>query len=396
MPGAVATQNSPMTTLQGVAIPAQSVNPDKFFELTRRKISPEKSLSYGGGGVSQVVELRKSDILSTITLRFVGTLVVTPGAGSVASTYQWPLGIAGVRFTANGQSNLINTGPAGLKHLRARDLMKKADLTDRSVVQTIGGTSRSNGTMALGSESWGVGSQTSAIAGGTYNVDLTFTIPVSEDEVGLIGAIFLQTASSDLTLSIDETPLSQLFTAAGGATVALTGTWQVSTTKFAIPTVDGGIVVPNLSLFHSIIGSRVGSSIAQGENELRVIGQGAGKSLLRIYGHLINGATPAPVAMTAANFGPLAYRFGNNEQPDTFLDGSSMRADMERRYNSDFAALWGYWCHDFAHENTFRDVLNMGTTAELRQIINVTSAVTLVNPAVEYVAETVFLAGQAA
>jgi hypothetical protein len=322
---------------------------------------------------------------------------VTPGAGAVNSTYQWPLGIAGVRFTANGQSNLINTGPAGLKHLRARDLMKKADLTDRSVVQSIAGTSRSNGTMALASESWGVGSQQTAITGGTYAVDLTFTLPVSEDERDLIGAIFLQTSTSDLTLSIDETPIGQLFTTTGGATVALSGTWQVSTTKFSIPVgASGQIVVPNLSLFHSIIGSRVGSGIATGENELRVIGQGAGKSLLRIYGQVLNGATPAPLAMTAANFGPLAYRYGNNEQPDTFLDGSAMRADMERRYNSDFAGIWGYWCHDFAHENSFRDVLDMGTTAELRQIVNIANSVSLANPAVEYVTETVFLAGQAA
>lgn len=399
----VAQAPGQMRFMQGIAVPEESVKPELFFELTRRRISPEKNLTYGGGGQSQVVELRKADILSAITLRFVGSLVITPGTGSVNTTAAWPLGIAGVRFTANGQANLINTGTAsssggGLEHLRARDYMKKSDLTDRGVAQTIGGQSRTNGTLALASESWGVGPSNTGVAGGTYPIDLTFSIPVAEDEKDLVGAIFLQTSSSDLTLAIDETPLNQLFVTAGNATVALTGSWQVTTTKFSIPVAGSGIVVPNLNVFHSIIASRVSNGVGNGENEHRLVGQGAGKSLLRVFGRVINGTTTAaaPLAMTTANFGPLAYRFGNNETPDTFLDGATMRADMERRYNTDLGGLRGYFCHDFAHENTFRDVLDMGTAAELRLLTTVQNSVSLAAPALEYVTETVFLSGSAA
>jgi hypothetical protein len=129
---------------------------------------------------------------------------------------------------------------------------------------------------------------------------------------------------------------------------------------------------------------------------MRVIGQGAGKSLLRIYGRILNGASQSPLPVNSTNYGPMSYRYGNNEQPDTFLDGSHHRADMERRYNSDLCSIWGYFCHDFAAENAFRDVLDMGTTAELRIVNTVQSGVSLTNPALEYVQESVFLAGQAA
>jgi len=401
MPAAVQT-SQPMRQMQGIAVPAESVNPELFFERTRRHISPETNRTYGGGGTTQIVELRKADILSTITLRFVGTITVT--GGTTNSTAAWPLGIAGVRFTANGQSNLINTGQAsasggGLEHLRARDYMKKSDLTDRGVVQSIGGVQRSHGTLSLASESWGVGSSATGIAAGTYSVDLTFAIPVAEDERDLVGAIFLQTSSSDLTLAIDETPLGQLFTGGTATSVTLAGQWQVSTTKFSIPIgPDGQIVVPNLNVFHSIIASRVSNGVGNGENEHRLVGQGAGKSLLRVFGRVINGTgtAAAPLAMTSANFGPLAYRFGNNETPDTFFDGSAMRADLERRYNTDLGGVRGYFCHDFAHENTFRDVLDMGTAAELRLVTTVQNSVSLAAPALEYVTETAFLAGSAA
>lgn len=400
--GAVAVQSQQTRTMQGIAVPAESVKPEEFFARTRRHQSPEKNVTYGGGGTTQVVELRKADILSTITLRFVGKVVVT--GGTTNSTAAWPLGIAGVRFTANGQSNLINTGNAsssggGLQHLRARDYMKHSDLTDRGITQTIGGTPRSNGTLSLASEAWGIGSNTDAIAAGTYDVDLTFSIPVAEDERDLVGAIFLQTSTSDLTLAIDETPIGQLFSGGTATSVTLTGTWQVATTKFSIPVgANGQIVVPNLSVFHSIIATRQ-ANVSAGENEHRIVGQGAGKSLLRIFGRVINGSGTAaePLPMTTANFGALSWRFGNNETPDTFLDGASMRADMERRYNADLG-LQGYFCHDFAHENVFRDAVDMGTTAELRLLTTIQSgagAPTLTTPAIEYVTETCFMAGQA-
>ncbi|WP_154793296.1 hypothetical protein [Occultella kanbiaonis] len=391
---ATPTAAAPQRYMQGIAVPASSVRPPEFFARTRRHISLERSFTYDGSETQTVVELRKSDILAGIDVRFTGSVTVAPGTGTVASTARWPYDLLrALRFTANGASNIINV--SGLK-LKVRDIMKRSDLTDRGVSQTFGGSAKSNGTLAIASEAWGVGANSSGLAAGTYDVELVWHVPVAEDEQDLAGAIFLATSSSDLTLTLDYAQKADLFAITGDAAVDIDGTFQVSSTKYSIPIgQDGQIVVPDLSVFHSLIQSRYANGVQAGENELRLIGQGAGKSLLRIFFQVYNGTPAAPLAMNAANFGRQAWRYANNETPDAFHDGTHMRVDSERRYNSDIGALWGFGCHDFAHENAFRDVVDMGTTSELRLVTTINSDVALTSPAVEIVQETVFLAGQA-
>lgn len=387
-----ATQANPVHYMQGIAVPSSSVRPEEFFARTRRHTLLEQTLPYAAGAQS-VFELRKSDVLSSILVRFSGQLVVTPGTGSVATTARWPYDLANFKFTANGASNIINA--SGLK-LKARELMKRGESSDRGVSQSINGATATQGTLSAASESWGVGSRASAIAGGTYPVELYWIVPVAEDEVDLAGAVFLATSTADLTLTLDYAQIASLFTLAGNATVALTGNLSAVSTKFSIPIgSDGQIVVPDLSMFHSLIQSRT-TAVQNGENEIRLVGQGGGKSLLRMFYQLWNGATPAPVAMTAANFGPQSWRYGNNETPDTFMDGTHLRQANERLYTCDIGGQWGFGSHDFAAELAFRDVVDMGTTSDLRLVTSIASGLTLTTPAVEYVTETVFRAGQAA
>jgi hypothetical protein len=381
--------------MQGVAVPSGIVDVNAFRERTRRHVQQERAFSYTGQS-GDIVELRKSDILAGITVRFTGTVTITPGTGTVASTARWPYDfIKAAKFTANGASNLINV--SGLK-LKLRDIQKHGDLTDRGVQQTIGGVVRNQGTLAKATEAWGVGSNTSALANGAYPVDLEWHVPVAEDMVDLAGAIFLQTATADLTLALDYAPLTDLFVTTGNGAVTLTGGFQVLTTKFSIPVVEGGIIVPDLSAFHSMIQSRVANGLASGENELRLVGQGAGKALIRLAYQLWNGAgtASAPVPMTAANFGLQAWRYATNETPDQFIDGTHMRITQERFYNSDVGGYWGFGTHEFSREDSWRDVVDLGTTAEFRLVTTLQTALALASPALEYVMETAYVAGQGA
>ena len=377
--------------MQGIAVPAESVRPQEFFARTRRHTTLEKQTAFAGMAGQDVVEVRKSDILSGLLIKFSGTLTVA--GGGVSSTARWPYDlIRQVRFTANGQSNIINC--SGLK-LKVRDFMAKGELSDRGVANTVGGVARTQGTLAQASESWGVGSN-GAVANGTYAVELEWYVPVAEDEVDLAGAIFAATSSTDLTLVIDWETVGNLFT--GGAAPTLTGTLQVVATKFAIPTgANGEIVVPDLSVFHSMIQSRQ-SGLANGDNELRIVGQGIGKSLLRAFYQFYSGAgaAAAPLAMNATNFGKQAWRYAGNETPDEYVDGQHLREVNERMYNTDIGGLFGFGCHDFAKENAFRDVVDMGTASELRLLINIPAGVALTSPAAEYVTETIFQAGAGA
>lgn len=383
-------RTAPQTYLQGIAVPAESVDPATFFDLTRRHTLLEGQRPYVGQP-QEVFTLRKSDIIAEATIRFSGTLKITGGTAKTSA--RWPYDLLTARLTANGQSNVINA--SGLK-MKIRDLQKKSDLTDRGVVQTIGGVERNQGTLARASESWGVGSNTTAIPAGDYDVELEWVVPIAEDMHDLHGSIFLATSSSDVTLTLELLPLNQMVAAETATGVDLTGYLQVATTKFSIPInpATGQMAVPDLRFFHSFIESRISGTVQNGETEHTLVAQGAGKSLLRVTGQVWTGAgfASAPLAMTTKNFGKLFYRYGSNETPEEFIDGAHMRMHLERLYNADLG-LWGAFCHDFASENVFRDVVDLGTTSEFRLGITVQNDVNLAASRVEYVQETMFQAG---
>lgn len=379
-------------TLQGQTVPAESVDPAAFFAGTRRKRYAEYSRAYAGLGNTDNAELRKSDIIAALHVRFSGTLAVTHGTGTAATTLRWPYDlIKAVRFTANGQSNLINV--SGLK-LKFREVAANAEAEDRGVTQSVNGANVNQGTLSMASESWGQGPGAAAIATGNYAVELYWRVPVAEDEKDLSGAIFAQTSAMDLTVSIDWNIAAALFTITGNDTVALTGNVIIEVEKYSIPVVGNRMVIPDLSLFHSLVQTTVQSQIQTGDNELRLIGQGAGKQLLRLFFQVWNGAAPVPLAATAANFGPQGWRYGTNETPELFADGRSLRQWNEDLYGCDTGGVWGFLAHEFEATWGFRDCVDMGSTSELRLYSNIAAALT--TPSVEYVQETMFAAGTAA
>lgn len=394
MTTATAQAGAPQRTMQGIGVPANSVNPTEFFARTRRKNQTEQTKNYAGLGGSDVFELKKTDILAGLYVRFFGTLTVTLPTGTAATTARWPYDlIKGIRFTANGQSNLINVSGAKLK---LREMQSRGDLSDRGIAQLVNGVSVNQGTLSGATESWGVGSRATAIPAAAYDIDLTWFLPIAEDQVDLAGAIFAQTSSTDLTVTIDWATPADVFVLTGGATASLAGTVALSATRYSIPLgADGQIVVPDLSLFHSLIQSRH-TSVANGENEHRLIGQGAGKTMLRVTGQLWNGATPAPVVVNELNFGRMAWRYSGNETPDEYFDGQTLAMINERQYNSPIGNVWGFHTHEFAQENAFRDTVDMGTTSELRIVTTVQSGVALASPALEVVVESIFSAGAGA
>lgn len=387
----MATQTVPQRYMQGIAVPASSVRGAEFMARTRRQTLMEASRAFAGLGLTDTVELKKSGIIAGIFIRFVGSLVVALPTGTCAATFRWPYDLLkAVRFTANGQANIINCSGAKLK---AREAMGNKDIDDRGVSNSFNNATITQGTLALASELWGVGAGQTAIAANTYPVDLVWFVPVAEDQVDLNGAIFAATSSTDLTLSMDWEAAANLFVLTGTATVALTGTMTVETQKYTIPIgADGEIVVPDLSSFHSLIQSRY-TGLTGGANELRLIGQGAGKTLLRTYFCVFTGAAPSitPLAMNDTNFGELAWRYGSNETPEDVPTGTLLRYLNERTYNVDIGGRWGFAAWDFAASNAFRDAVDMGNAAELRLLINLAGSPT--TPACEVVQETIFSAG---
>lgn len=390
-----ATTSAATRYMQGIEIPATSIRPVEFFAKTRRKRGVEVApKTWAGFGGVDTVELKKSDIIAGAYVRVQLNFTTANGTGAVVTTGRWPYDIARVKFTANGQSNLIN---ASALKLKAREFMSRDHLSDRGVSNTVGGATKTQGTLSLGADAWGVGSN-STVAPGTYDLDVSFYVPIAEDQVDLTGAIFAANSATDLTLSLEWQTLASLFTLTGTASVTVnTGKFSVETVRYAIPKGDDGeLVVPDLTVFHSVIESSY-TALQNSDNEIRVTGQGAGKQLLRLLYQVWNGATtPAPLAMTDTNYGRQAWRYSGNETPDEIVTGGMLRAINEREYGVDIGGVFGFGCHDFAAENAFRDAVDMGQTSDLRLFVNITSTPVLASARLEYAIETVYQAGAGA
>lgn len=400
---ATAAQSAPMpqadvpVTMQGVVVPAASVNPREFFRRTRRLTFLTKSFVIAGLGLSDNIPILQTGIIAGITIRLSGSIVVTLGGGTAATTARWPYDIIKkIRLAANGQSNLINV--SGWK-LKVRDIMARGDLNDRGVANGIGGaspgTSRTQGTLAQANETWGLGQNVTAIPGAptTYNFDLEFYVPVAFDQKTLLGAVFAQTAATDLNVQIDWASTSDLFVTTGAATAVLGAgtTCTVEAQVFSIPQgPNGQIIVPDLSMFHSFIESRFPSPV-NGDNEVRLAGQGIGRQLLRLIWQTWNGATPAPLAINATNFGQVGWRYGGSDTPELWTDGQQLAYWNERLFNSAIGQFAGFGCWDFSSENAFRDSVDMGAATELRLLLNIANGVTLSGPFLEYVQESAFV-----
>jgi hypothetical protein len=374
--------------MQGIEVPSSSINPEMFFRLTRRLTVTQKTFTYAGLGLSDNVSLLQTGIISGITVSAVGSVAVNLAAGTCATTAKWPYDLLkAARFAANGQSNLINCGGQDLK---VRELMQRGDLSDRGVVKAIGGahpgTATQQGTLSLEEESWGVGQNVTAIPTATYPFDLEWYVPVAYDDLNLMGAIFAQTSSTDLNLTLDWAPVTDLFTLTGAATAVVSMTIIVSATLYTIPVAPGGsdVIIPDLSVFHSLISTRapqVGNSL----NEVRLSGQGVGRQLLRLWFRTWNNGVP--LAVNSTNYGQIGWRYGGNDTPELYTSGKNLSYRTEKTFSVAFGKA-GYGVIDFCNENAFRDSIDMGTASELRFLAEIPSGVVLTNPYMTYVQET--------
>lgn len=381
---------APSQTMQGIEVPASSINPELFFRLTRRLTVTQRTFSFAGLGMTDNVPILQTGIISGLTITATGTVTIALAAGTCASTSKWPYDLLKTaRFAANGQSNLVNCGGSDLK---VRELMQRGDLSDRGIVKAIGGaspgTAVNQGTLSLEEENWGVGQNVSAIAGGAYPVDLEWYVPVAYDDLNLMGAIFAQTSSTDLNLALDWAPVSDLFVLTGAATAVVALSVVVSATLYTIPVAPNGsdVIVPDLSVFHSLISTRY-AQVGNSMNEVRLSGQGVGRQLLRLWFRTYNGAVPVPLAVNATNYGLLGWRYGGNDTPEVWTSGKNLAYRAEKTFGCALGKA-GVAVIDFCNENAFRDSIDMGTASELRFLAEIPAGVVLVNPFMQYVQET--------
>jgi hypothetical protein len=170
----------------------------------------------------------------------------------------------------------------------------------------------------------------------------------------------------------------------------ITGSFDFEAEVYSIPLgPDGNIVVPDLSVFHSIIETRQ-TGFTVGPNEVRLAGQGVGRQLMRVWWQLLNGATPAPLRVHDTNFAGLSWLYGGNTEPQRWRDGTNLSFRNEDLFSCDFGRFQGFGVFDWASEHAFRDSIDEGAATELRLNIEVANGVSLTTPAFQYVQETLF------
>jgi len=379
MAGKTLTPSAPL--IQGVTSPNVDVDPQNFYPATRRLRFPMRSLTaIAGLGSTDSVQLRQTGIVSELELRVQGTITFGGTIGTTTMSYEWPLNLPQeIRLSANGQSNLVKC--RGLT-IRAMEFARNPKIDDAGVSKSFGGTAFTFGTLALPSDDWGTSGVnalapgTNVAAVGTYTVDLTFFVPVAADPVSLIGAVYAQSSATNLSLDVQWATQNQIVSALGGAaTFASALNWSVTGVVYSIPNVNGKYLVPDLSQFHQLAEARNGGMV-QGTNEPLLSGTGVGRRLMRLMGNVYSGATPAPLAMTSANFNRIGWAYGGSDVPESYDAGTNMRATAIRVSGVDLGGLWGLFLWDFASQFALRDVVDEGATSDLRVQIGLVSAPT--------------------
>jgi hypothetical protein len=363
-------KNGTVAYIQGVQTNDTMVDPTTFATFTRRQRFPMKAATaIAGLGTSDNVQLKKTGVISALEVRIAGDIDVDITA-AVTPTYEWPYNLVkAFKVSVNGQSTLIDARGLDIK---LADIAGDSDLSDRGVMHNFGSaTADGQGMLSQAHEDWGSEAGGDYVAPGvavgstdTYSVDLTYMIPLAANQVSLIGSIFGQSQATNINVEIVYSTESELFTIVAGGSVDLSAlTCDVTGVAYAIPVVSGRAVVPDLSQLHGL-NTFMEPVTASGEAEYNLPGTGQGRKLLRLWWNLYSSG--CPLVMSAANYQSVGYRYGSNTVPESYPNGSKLRALNERQMNSDIGRHWGYGMWDYASQWALRDLIDLGQTSDFR------------------------------
>jgi hypothetical protein len=142
-------------------------------------------------------------------------------------------------------------------------------------------------------------------------------------------------------------------------------------------------------MFHSLVETNTTALTTGVDNEAVVVGQGAGKYVLRVLYQHVNGNPGGAAADDRGQLRAAGVAVRHVGDPGPVGRRLALRIAQERAYNSDLGGLQGYGVHEFAKAG-FRDLVDMGTTADLRLVTNILNSVTLTNPKLYYAVESVY------
>jgi hypothetical protein len=364
-------------TLSNIPASPYVVDPSGFMALTKRNVVTPKRFSLPAAGAFEALQVPQVGVLSKLLVQFVGSLVSTPGAGSVTPTNEWPYNLLrGVQLQLNGANELHAVSGIDYHVLR----FVRYPAYDEFIDVFPGYASPSD-----------VGISTpAAIAAGTYDVNLTWEIPLAMDDVSLVGSLFAQASSSNIQLRVQRALDADLFTLAGGATVALSGTIYLQTTTFDVPFApDGRLITPDLSRLHGLNAVEIPFT-AVGENRVPLIRSAGNLARLFLSGESADNVSLSarPAAPASRKIERFSIEYGANKRPLNYLPASTLLAVNNQHYGS--VVPYERLVLDTVKENPIRDAILMAGLTELAAVVEVGSSVSVTAGRMRVVQETLF------
>ena len=216
------------TTAQSVSnMPATAyvVSDDQWNSTAKKNVKQILSTPYSDTNAVQL-QLPQSGLAAELLMKFDGTLVVGTAVrrrrhGAVA--LRAPRVLRAQRQRSTGPFRCDRRGPPLPRGHRIprRSPSRSTSSPDRSAAE-----------------------RPSAI--GSYPVSLSWRVPIATELVTLTGALYAQSPSTQIQVTISPAGIAHLVPAGAGGTSVLTGTWTVTETFF-VPAYDsqGRIIVPS-------------------------------------------------------------------------------------------------------------------------------------------------------
>ncbi len=366
--GAVGTGAETMGNL-----PAQPyvTDPGLFFQLTSRNFTQFANVNTGAGAFA-VKQLPQSGLLGKLTITWVGSVVVANDAGNEpVPGIRWPYGVLDyLKLNVNGQNELWNCTGEDLHGLRNLRYPAYEETVDNFPGAVGGGTALTNNT--------------------TYsNVSLTWEVPIAMDDLSLVGSLFAQSSSTNISATVAQAATAALFSA-NPTNATVSGTFYLEVEFFEVPfDAKGQLILPDLSRLHGFNAIDVPFT-AVGDNKAFLIkSQGVLTRLLtRVRSATNNQLILNPDAASTKVINKWQFVYGANQAPYVFNPGSRLLSLNNQWYGEELP--YGIACLDLVKENPTRDTIQMQGITEPAVIITVGSGVTVTAGNIHMVQETLF------
>jgi hypothetical protein len=344
------------------------VDPALFMQLTRKRVLQTRSKEDPGPGGSAPVDLPQSGIVSKIQIVFVGTLVVATAA--VTTGDEWPYNLL-KRFglSVSGAADLWGCDGCDLHALRFIRYPSYDDDVDLFPGTVGGGNS---------------------VGTGTYDVHLTWEVPIAVDDTTLVGSLYAQSSQSALSLALTQATNAELFSA-NPANATLDGRFYVLETVFDIPRSPktGNILVPDLSRLHSVeahdtpftANGGVETDLIRSEGQLS-------RLLVSARSSATNRLSALPASASSKKINQLRIEYGAGERPMVFDPAAALLSLNNQHYGT--LVPYDRLVLDQLRENPIRDAILLQGVTELRVVLDVSSGVTVTAGKVRTVQETLY------